>query len=118
MTDKQIETRIAESLGWVNIQSEQFTGTLKGYPPKRHTYEYVPHYTNDLNAMHEAEKALKWEQRRQYHNTLAVVSGFSYCEADSAEDATVSWNCRICHATARERAEAFLRTLNLWEDGE
>ena len=60
-----------------------------------------PNYCNDLNAMHEAEKVLG-EKRNHYIDTLGTMY------KDSWEFAT---------ATARQRAEAFLRTLGKWEEG-
>jgi hypothetical protein len=61
----------------------------------------VSDYLSDLNAMHEAEKVLTDEQDREYRGKLVEVCG-------SLADA-------LC-ATAAQRAEAFLRTLNLWTD--
>ncbi len=78
------------------------------------TLEDCPDYFNDLNAAHEMEKALKWEQRKQFHSKLADISGFSYCEADTREETDLEWACHICHAEAKDRAEAFGLTLNLW----
>jgi hypothetical protein len=53
-------------------------------------------YCNDLNAMHEAEKVLIFEDWE------------SYCEK-------LGGSFRGCaHATARQRAEAFLLTLGKW----
>lgn len=63
----------------------------------------VPDYLNDLNAMHEAEdeliKRLLWGD---YRRALQKVTN------DSGDHV----NC--IRATAAQRAEAFLRTLNLW----
>jgi len=61
----------------------------------------LPDYPNDLNAMHEAEKVLTAEQRRSYVNRIFNLP-VSECESNT-------------FATAAQRAEAFLRTLNLWE---
>ena len=122
MTPEQQRIAIAEACGWTRvktvvayIRSEPFddwTGP-DGY---HHgiTGPMISDYPNDLNAMHEAEKMLKWEQRKQYHDLLADIAGFSCCEADTQEETYLDWNCRICHATAAQRAEAFLKTLNLW----
>jgi len=57
-----------------------------------------PDYLNDLNAMHGAEKML--ECGEAYETELIR----------SCKDAPI-W-----HATATQRAEAFLRTLNLWTE--
>jgi len=59
-------------------------------------------FTTDLNAMHEAEKVLhdmeNWEACN-YENQLNTM--------------TSNWTW---HATAAQRAEAFLKSLNKWED--
>lgn len=106
---------IAEACGW------RAKDGVHWYPPGLHPAQnvigyHLPDYLDDLNAMHEAEKMLKWEDRKRYHTALADVAGFSYSEADTEEETQLDWNCRICHATAAQRAEAFLRTLNLWDD--
>ena len=67
---------------------------------------WVPQYLNDLNAMHEAEELF-------------------YAKSDTLEGAErmrdySKWLCRIAkyplHATASQRAEAFLRTIAKWEE--
>ncbi len=60
------------------------------------THDWFERYFNDLNAMHEAEKVLIGEQEAEYADSL--------CGNGSV------------FATAAQRAEAFLRTLNLWTD--
>ena len=67
---------------------------------------HLPDYLNDLNAMHEAEKTLNDEQRKVYTAHLHPKILHHYLEADFL----------VCHATATQRAEAFLRTLNLWKE--
>ena len=62
-----------------------------------------PDYLNDLNAMHEAEKVLTNEHWETYAGHLAEL-----------HQPLASF--RFLHATAAQRAEAFLRTLNLWVD--
>jgi hypothetical protein len=57
-----------------------------------------PDYCNDLNAMHEAEKVLTFKDWEFYCDELG--GSFQGC----------------AHATARQRAEAFLRTLGKWEE--
>ncbi len=59
-----------------------------------HQTEYPPDYLNDLNAMHEAEKVL------MIHHPVSTDDGMK-CAL-------------VVHATASQRAEAFLRTLNLY----
>lgn len=64
-----------------------------------------PDYLNDLNAMHEAEKTLTDDQWLQYDEHLACLT---------VTDASQVF--KHTHATASQRAEAFLRALNLWTD--
>lgn len=63
----------------------------------------LPDYLNSLDAMHEAEKTLSPNDRYEF---IGYLFG-----PDNDE-----WN--IVHATAAQRAEAFLKTLNLWEDNQ
>ena len=58
-------------------------------------------YCNDLNAMHEAEKVLSPIDRNHYIDNLGEMFGDSWAFA---------------LATARQRAEAFLRALGKWEE--
>lgn len=68
-------------------------------------------YTSDLNAMHEAEKVLDdsklWDQQkiRYYHELSDLFNGCG--------ENTVNY-LNIATAAASQRAEAFLKTLNLW----
>lgn len=56
-------------------------------------------WANDLNAMYLAEKTLSENPWIVYINELPN-----------------KWEGQQIHATARQRAEAFLRTLGKWED--
>lgn len=60
---------------------------------------------SDLNAMHEAEKVLTQKQRDKYAEILFGML------RDCSDDYAPVWAM-----TAAQRAEAFLRTLNLWDD--
>jgi hypothetical protein len=65
-------------------------------------------FCNDLNAMHEAEKVLTEHQWDEYERVLRLVcDGCSYYEGAGKE---------LLHATARQRAEAFLRTIGKWKE--
>jgi hypothetical protein len=102
MTDEQINAAIAEACGWREVwrhQDASETASFVGTSPDN-KFLPVTNYCNDLNAMHEAEKALK-EKRNHYIDTLGMMY------KDSWEFAT---------ATARQRAEAFLRTLGKWNE--
>ena len=74
--------------------------------------EVIPDYLHDLNAMHEAEGVLSCHQFHDYgkhlERVLFSVALTSYSFHDLAS---------FAHATAAQRAEAFLRTIGKWEDG-
>ena len=107
MTDQEINKAIAEAIGWkwVHLQEQiGLRGVLRGYPPNVEcvgvNQEYVTDYCNDLNAMHEAEKVLKGGMRSNYDAELTLIC---------LRDYNFIWE-----STASQRAEALLRTLNLW----
>lgn len=96
---------IAQACGWT-LSPVQIDGHGRWW---RHSEQKtvceerdLPDYLNDLNAMHEAEKVLKAELWQAYTDNLCAVCG-----------KTVNMFFIFC-ATASQRAEAFLRTLNLW----
>lgn len=69
----------------------------------------LPDYLNDLNAMNEAEKMLPSAQHYCFVTELnKVVFG---------DDGKSTWPpmFEIVSATPVQRAQAFLRTLNLWK---
>lgn len=79
----------------------------------------LPDYLNDLNAMHEAEKCL-FQSKPGYYNRsyffalVNIIYNFDPSETGWDGDARVC--CKVTHSSASQRAEGFLRTLNLWED--
>ncbi len=106
MTDGQINAAIAGACGWVpdcdrGICWDQYGNAI--ITP--------PNYCTDLNAMHEAEATLSVSCRLDYPTvvlrvlfeldkyTLYATGGFTHITT-----------------TARQRAEAFLRTLGKWEE--
>lgn len=105
MTDEQINEAIAEACGWTDFVVHPEFG-LMGTPPDTHGLRTaVDYYTVDLNAMHEAEKHIPQDIWNVYINKLAKVT-----DAEESTDRIF-----LC-ATARQRAEAFLRTLGKWEE--
>jgi hypothetical protein len=113
MTDEQINQRIAEACGWT-VNTPSF-----GIPPTPtafsllHGYDDLPNYCRDLNAMHEAEKVLDYQQAQDFGDTM-----YNLCaDENSEQENPFPWRFAVIHATARQRAEAFLRTLGKWEEG-
>jgi hypothetical protein len=94
MTDKQINAAIAEACGW-RKEDNVYMWTANSID--RTCWELWD-WCTDLNAMHEAEKTLKQMVLDEY-----IAQLFDLCH-----EATI--------ATARQRAEAFLRTLGKWEE--
>ena len=66
-------------------------------------------YHGDLNAMHEAEKVL---------TEKGVNYWWEYVNYINRLNPTPFGHETAVHATAAQRAEAFLRTIGQWEDGE
>ena len=99
MSDKEINIAIAEACG---IISKDQWGSL--YRTLHGIVRNCPDYCNDLNAIHEAEKMLTEEQCAFFRVHLR----------ERLEDHPASRY--LWHATAKQRAEAFLRTLKKWEE--
>lgn len=88
MTDEQINAAIAEACGWKgNLICRDMEGNLWPIEP--------PNYCDDLNAMYEAENTI-----------LGTDLFYHYCLHISGP---------LLRANARQRAEAFLRTLGKWD---
>ena len=107
MTPEKQRLAIAEAYGFVSHGNSGAWyvdgGMIAGYLEGRFTP--IPNYLNDLNAMHEAEKTLTEQQLPHYDELLGpfLWSGYSA--------STCNW-----HATAAQRAEAFLRTIGKWQE--
>ena len=84
--------------------------------PDNSICDNLPDYLNDLNAMHEAEKSLSKFQLQKYGEHLQEIVNY-YC-VGVVSDYPRDFMClaMIAGATAAQRAEAFLKTLGLWED--
>jgi hypothetical protein len=105
---------IAEACGWTKCRlaikgagAPERGKSPYGVPPRRGYEVSLPNYTQDLNALHEAEKVLPdgstyWEFIRILDDIVKHGPHVDYV-ADRAS------------ATAAQRAEAFLRTLRKWE---
>jgi hypothetical protein len=109
MSDVQINIAIAEACGWLLVKAcdGSLIGKLKN---EQGPMDEIPDYCNDLNAMHEAEKVLTDVQSTFYWKTLSELVNNTV-----GHDFDNQFEC--IHATAAQRAEAFLRTINKWEGG-
>jgi hypothetical protein len=110
MTPEAQRIAIAEACGWQGPHHPENVAGMAGWwsqergvwwvnpQGERVMIGSVPDYLDDLNAMHEAEKVLTDEQKHEYEEWLSHEYYFPTMTA------------------AAQRAEAFLRTLNLWTD--
>ena len=81
----------------------------------------VPDYIYDLNAMHDAEKfILSTDLYIQYVNYLFRSVGLNrtYYMGATPEVFPADRQFAVFHATAAQRAEAFLRTIGKWEEAQ
>lgn len=115
MTPEQQRIAIAEACGWtreyadVPTWNNSLNSYQGGYEPvqtllfrkerKCFIAENLPDYHCDLNVMHEATMMLGDQQLCEMADWLEKITGF---------------HTRIFHATAAQRAEAFLRTIGKW----
>jgi hypothetical protein len=74
----------------------------------------LPDYLNDLNAMHEAESAKDFHHNQRWIECLVDV-GLRATALTLEKTNGWDWALVCARSTASQRAEAFLRTLNLWD---
>lgn len=128
MTLEQQRIKLAEAFGWtqIKVQSNQGKGkrqwkggrNITGICPKTGEGEWhsqIPDFLNDLNAVHEAEKALDMHYNQAWIEALLQV-----CLHDAAirleKTDGWDWSLLCARSTAAQRTEALLKILNLWED--
>ena len=109
MTPKAQRIAIAEAVGYVRTQA---TALATWQPPSGGwpiTAAHLPDFLNDLNAMHQVEE------------TIPTIKLAAYAKAlgrDYRDQPPILWPSlfTFIHATASQRAEAFLRTIGKWKD--
>lgn len=101
MTPSEQNRAIAKWMGWTKIHTGYPMDGIKpgSVAALRHL---IPNFYGDLNACWDFEEKLTMIQSRSYTNSLR----------DSVD---IDGFCGI-HATAPQRCEALLRTLNLWKE--
>jgi len=114
MTEQEQRCAIAKACGWDldppkarNWKSRgKFVNGPGGVPGMVFVHS-IPDYFNDLNAMHEAHKTLEPDEQTEFVRWLRVVVLQS--------PVGISHPGQLINTTAAQRAEAFLKTLNLWK---
>jgi hypothetical protein len=107
MNKEKQRIAIAEACGWKPGKcpcGEDICNAWK--TPAGDNWEYLPDYLNDLNAMHQAEMS-----RVDMEDGGFIVLFREYLHTILGHDGSLA-----IHATAAQRAEAFLRTIGKWED--
>lgn len=116
MSDEGIRIKIAELCGWtherLDPKRDNAVWCAHWYPPKTtegddgdtwwRSFGAVPNYPFDLNAMHDALTMLNEEQRFRYGR---------YFIRDTEKISLMEWSFYLHNATARQRAEAFVVTM-------
>jgi hypothetical protein len=117
MTPDEQRIAIAKICGWTDIRPLQrlYAGDQDLWGTKliggdKHRNR-LPDYLGDLNACHEMEKMLTYEQAEIFEDELCDVAK----SANDVLENPTPWRF-VFHATAAQRAEAFLRTLGLWTE--
>ena len=101
MTEQEINIVITEARKW--------RGQWFDHIKQRMTYD-PPGYCNDLNLMHETENSMSTRLNEKYEYWLRTV-----CHFPDRESATGK-NHHFYRATAKQRAEAFVRTIDKWKE--
>ena len=114
-SDNEKRIRIAEACGFTEISLSGPYRILTGMKDRQ--WKRVPDYPNDLNAMHEAEATLE-----PFHWCTYAVEIRRIIMRDCDKPECYSPDCDLFqhiadfwfyHATAAQRAEAFLSTLRI-----
>jgi len=82
------------------MTNKQINAAIETVLRRNEYWRMARDYCTNLNAMHKAEQELNANQWHQYALALNEVC----------------WHWALIHAPARQRAEAFLRTLGKWEE--
>ena len=113
MSDQEINIAIAEACGWTEIDGFSAKGLMGKPPDKLCSFDYLPDFCNDLNAIREAMELISQQcKESDYWFFLRQIIGFPDAESDWYE----MYYFQAVNATARHRAEAFLRTIGKWKE--
>jgi len=127
MTDEEINIEIAEYCGWRKIREQDYqpfgtdpyidgpsqvwVGIHQESDVDSKEYEVIPDYCNDLNAINEAVKTFFKENNcSDYIDNLENI-----CKTDGWTIMSIEERFKIINATARQRAEAFLKTIGKYK---
>jgi hypothetical protein len=123
MDEEKQRIKIAEACGWSRTMTPcGLIEWLSPFPERKYIGRFridvvpskIPYYLNDLNAMADAVAYLTPEQVDAFAIELSAI----VLENPSKAwwDLNANEVGHVVNATAAQRAEAFLKTLNLWEE--
>ena len=117
MSPEKQRIAIAEARGYTHVRIiKSIDGSpdigIGHHPTEPHS---VPDYLNDLNACHEAEQVLTYEQKEQFVFWMNHIHPSADIHHSDAQKDFRLEVFSLVHSPASQRAEAFLRTLGLWQ---
>ena len=115
MTPEAQRIAMAEFCGWTDIKECSCKKVPRGTHAASDREGHLPDYLTDLNAMHEAEKVLNNRDKIRYATCLFNEVLGAPVSVETANASRDGFFAHI-HATAAQRAEAFLCTLGLWHE--
>lgn len=131
MTPERQRIAIAEACGWTECRKtgclpSQIQGicplggcrsrpALSPFKNDNRQWYWLPDYLKDLNAMHEAEACKLGATQRAW---IVELSKATHGDTSGRLCLHYADVAAIAHATAAQRAEAFLRTIGKWEEVE
>ena len=116
MTPEAQRIAIAEACGWRKMEAPKELGFGASAPDKCWYFTHqLPDYLSDLNAMHEAVLSLPPEPMVRFCEHLWDIVARDFGRRWKDLDGNYQ-PARLVFATAAQRAEAFLHTLNLWDN--
>ena len=110
LSDEELQIKVAELCGWTSIHPahDSLFGTRHWPDGQSAEGDEVPNYPQDLNAMHEAEKTLPTDRIKKYVYQVSKVASNGNPNAHLFH---VQGAVALTTATARQRAEAFVMTM-------
>lgn len=118
LREKQ-NTSIAKACGWTEIGWQysacygyKTDAVLSGKPPGKPYVQAIPDYFTDVNAMQEAVKSLTYEQAEEFVLQLFIIVVNEIEQMDNPPPIRFA----EINATAEQRAEALLSTLQMYEN--
>jgi hypothetical protein len=104
LTPEQKRVAIAEACGFSEIKLEQMPTHSAFHGKRNGKLEWIPEYLNDLNAMHEAENTLQWNELGALDVYLDALARL----VDPVHGYRMELTFAVSTATAEQRADAFL----------